>query len=208
MEESKKDSNSAKNWGITSFILSFFFPLVAIATGIVSMIKGKGGKDKTYFAFSLAGIIVASINVTIRFILIIVMIILPVKALTYDTGHHDVKHFKDDVYHTPWDMDRHMKDDEDGIRDNDNNPFINPSCKNVTAPNEWKDMGWNGAIFIVACEVLGMSESDAVSYIKDKGYLSRIAARDDESYPLTMDYRSDRINLYMRNGNVINATVG
>lgn len=36
----------------------------------------------------------------------------------------------------------------------------------------------------------------------------RVAGRDGSCFPLTMDYRTDRVNVYLENGTVTQATIG
>ncbi len=40
------------------------------------------------------------------------------------------------------------------------------------------------------------------------GRVVRVLARDDEHFPATMDYRADRLNLYVRKGVVVAITTG
>ena len=54
----------------------------------------------------------------------------------------------------------------------------------------------------------GLSEADATAAAAQKGFTVRIIARDDEWYPVTKDYRLDRINLVVVNGVVVDATIG
>jgi hypothetical protein len=56
--------------------------------------------------------------------------------------------------------------------------------------------------------LVGMTEADAVSLIDGVGWTSRISARDGESFVLTMDYRTDRVNLEIEDGIVTVATIG
>ena len=63
----------------------------------------------------------------------------------------------------------------------------------------------------VAAEVIGMSEADAIQTIEgisSEQLTYRVTRRDDESYPMTMDYRLDRINLEIDNGVVTKASIG
>ena len=54
----------------------------------------------------------------------------------------------------------------------------------------------------------GMSEVDAVAAIEKAGLTSRITSRDGEDFPITMDYRPDRLDLQIVNGKVTSATIG
>lgn len=63
----------------------------------------------------------------------------------------------------------------------------------------------------VAAEVIGMTEAEAISTIESvssEELTYRITRRDDESYPMTMDYRLDRINMEIDNGIVTKASIG
>jgi hypothetical protein len=63
----------------------------------------------------------------------------------------------------------------------------------------------------VAAEVIGMTEAEAISTIEGVGseeLTYRVTRRDDESYPMTMDYRLDRINLEIDNGVVTKTSIG
>lgn len=54
----------------------------------------------------------------------------------------------------------------------------------------------------------GLSESDATAAAAQKGFVVRIVARDGEWYPVTKDYRLDRVNFVVINGVVVGATIG
>jgi len=63
----------------------------------------------------------------------------------------------------------------------------------------------------VSNEVVGMTEAEAISTIESTSseqLTYRVTRRDDESYPMTMDYRLDRINLEIDNGVVTKASIG
>ena len=55
---------------------------------------------------------------------------------------------------------------------------------------------------------LGLTEQEAKALAQDNGFITRVAARDDECLVLTMDYRSNRVNLYLVDGQVAAATIG
>lgn len=48
---------------------------------------------------------------------------------------------------------------------------------------------------LVACEIVGMTETAAVDYAESKGITTRVASRDGEFFMLTEDYSETRINL-------------
>jgi putative cell wall-binding protein len=56
--------------------------------------------------------------------------------------------------------------------------------------------------------VLLKNEKTAISYIESKDVIYRIAKRDKVFFPLTMDYRPNRINLTIKKGKVIGFIVG
>ncbi|MEK7640657.1 MAG: hypothetical protein AAB389_01525 [Patescibacteria group bacterium] len=56
--------------------------------------------------------------------------------------------------------------------------------------------------------LIGMQEADAIAAIKAAGMRPRVTARDGENYMLTADYRTDRINLCIKNGMVVRADIG
>ena len=63
----------------------------------------------------------------------------------------------------------------------------------------------------VAAEVIGMTEEQAIQTIEgisSEEMTYRVVRRDDESYPMTMDYRINRINLEIDNGLVSKASIG
>ena len=62
----------------------------------------------------------------------------------------------------------------------------------------------------LAEEVIGLTEEDAIKLIENKSgqIMYRIVKRDGESFPVTMDYRLDRINLEITEGTVTYAYVG
>ncbi len=59
---------------------------------------------------------------------------------------------------------------------------------------------------IVACQVMGMTKAEAISYIESKELSYRIASEDGESFALTEDYTDARINLDILVGLVVGAT--
>lgn len=57
-------------------------------------------------------------------------------------------------------------------------------------------------------DFIGLSEDEAFKLCKSSTYLFRVANRDNQSYMLTRDYRSNRINFTIVNNFVTKATVG
>jgi len=60
----------------------------------------------------------------------------------------------------------------------------------------------------VADTVLGMSEAEATKTAEAKGLTVRVGSRDGEDFPLTMDYRTDRVTLTVKADKVTAVTVG
>lgn len=63
----------------------------------------------------------------------------------------------------------------------------------------------------VSQEVIGMTEDQAIQTIEgisSEELTYRVTRRDDENYPMTMDYRIDRINLEIDNGIVTKTSIG
>lgn len=54
----------------------------------------------------------------------------------------------------------------------------------------------------------GVDEAAAAEQIEAAGYTYRVVMSDGESFPMTMDYRLDRLNLTLENGIVVDATWG
>ena len=60
----------------------------------------------------------------------------------------------------------------------------------------------------VADSVVGMSEVEATKTAEAKGLTVRVGSRDGEDFPLTMDYRTDRVTLTVKADKVTAVTVG
>ena len=60
----------------------------------------------------------------------------------------------------------------------------------------------------VADSVVGMSEAEATKTAEAKGLTVRVGSRDGEDFPLTMDYRIDRVTLTVKADKVTAATPG
>jgi len=59
---------------------------------------------------------------------------------------------------------------------------------------------------IIACQVMGMTKAEAISYIEQNQLSWRIAFEDGESFALTEDYTDSRINLELVLGLVVGAS--
>jgi hypothetical protein len=92
-----------------------------------------------------------------------------------------------------------------------NNP--NPSSTNQPMPIETgvdANLSPEALALEVSAQVIGLTESEAIELIESKdGLISyRITRRDDENFVVTMDYRTDRINLEIEKDFVVSANVG
>ena len=59
-----------------------------------------------------------------------------------------------------------------------------------------------------AATLVGMKKNIAISCVESLSGTYRIAQEDGQDFALTKDFRVDRVNLYLGNGQVIKATVG
>lgn len=59
-----------------------------------------------------------------------------------------------------------------------------------------------------AATLLGMNVVEAEALAKSQGFMSRIVERDGESFMITMDYRTNRVNLIVENDIITKAHVG
>ena len=59
-----------------------------------------------------------------------------------------------------------------------------------------------------AATLVGMKKNIAISCVESLSGIYRIAQEDGQDFALTKDFRVDRVNLYLGNGQVIKATVG
>jgi hypothetical protein len=55
---------------------------------------------------------------------------------------------------------------------------------------------------------IGLTQAEAKQYAAENDQTIRVAGRDGKCFPLTMDYRTDRVNLYLEDGVVIAAMIG
>jgi PBP1b-binding outer membrane lipoprotein LpoB len=69
----------------------------------------------------------------------------------------------------------------------------------------------SATVTAVSQEVIGMTEEEAIQTIEgisSEQLIARVVRRDDEFYPMTMDYRINRINLEIDNGLVTKTYIG
>ncbi len=56
--------------------------------------------------------------------------------------------------------------------------------------------------------LVGVGETNAAAVAAEQGFTVRVVARDGEWFPVTKDYREDRINIVIEDGIVVRAFVG
>lgn len=61
---------------------------------------------------------------------------------------------------------------------------------------------------MIAFDLVGLSETEAVQRIRAAKMIERVTERDGEYYIVTRDIRSDRVNLAILRGKVIGAEIG
>jgi hypothetical protein len=79
-----------------------------------------------------------------------------------------------------------------------------PYCFEDQNPEQFSEK--HVATKVVACEVMGMTKAEAISYIESKDLSYRIASEDGEGFALTEDYNDSRINLDIMVGLIVGAT--
>jgi hypothetical protein len=79
-----------------------------------------------------------------------------------------------------------------------------PYCFEDQTPEQFSEK--HVATKVVACEVMGMTKAEAISYIESKDLSYRIASEDGEGFALTEDYTDSRINLDIMVGLIVGAT--
>ena len=57
----------------------------------------------------------------------------------------------------------------------------------------------------LAPRLVGLSEADARALVASERCLMRIAGRDGDGFPLTMDYRPNRITVVVADGRIVEA---
>lgn len=71
-----------------------------------------------------------------------------------------------------------------------------------------KNMRTEGVADVALLTWLGLPEADALAQVRAAGRAVRIVARDDEHFPVTLDYNAERLNLHVRKGVVVAITSG
>ncbi len=56
--------------------------------------------------------------------------------------------------------------------------------------------------------LVGLEQSEAESKITTENMVCRVVAQDDKTFTRTMDYRTDRVNLAIKDGKVVEAKIG
>ena len=80
----------------------------------------------------------------------------------------------------------------------------NALCYRDSAPDQFSEK--HVETKLVACQIVGMTKPEAISYIESFGLVYRIAMEDGESFALTEDYTDSRINLEIVSGLIVGAT--
>ena len=57
-------------------------------------------------------------------------------------------------------------------------------------------------------DFVGMMEDEAMVEAMNDGYTVRVTRRDGNAFPVTRDYRTDRVNFNIENNIVVAASVG
>ena len=80
----------------------------------------------------------------------------------------------------------------------------NALCFRETAPDQFSPK--HVETKLIACQIVGMTKAEAISYIESFDLVHRIAIEDGEGFALTEDYTDSRINLEIVYGLVVGAT--
>ena len=86
----------------------------------------------------------------------------------------------------------------------DDSDISSPPCLD-TAGGTPNDLGSHDPM---TKQYLGLTEQEAEALAADQDHTIRVAARDGECFALTMDYREDRVNIYLEDDSVVAATQG
>lgn len=81
----------------------------------------------------------------------------------------------------------------------------NPNCFAPSDLNSYVSEAHVESV-VIACQVTGMTEPEAIAYIESKGRSWRLASRDGEGFALTEDFTEARVNLEIYYHIVVAAT--
>lgn len=90
-------------------------------------------------------------------------------------------------------------------------PQVSPGVPTATTEqkqNEEDPMASNQESGTPPADAVGLSEEESVSFLEGKGFVVRVVERDGEAYAITFDYRTDRVNLVVKEGIVTEAYIG
>lgn len=54
----------------------------------------------------------------------------------------------------------------------------------------------------------GLTKEEGIKLCNDNGYDVRVVKEDSKNYAITMDFRFNRVNLYIENGMIIKSDIG
>ena len=78
----------------------------------------------------------------------------------------------------------------------------------VTLPPPTQSLDADPDQDVVNDALVGLTKEEAEAAAADAGYTVRVTIEDGQMFPMTMDYRTDRINIEVENGVVTRAFVG
>ena len=84
-------------------------------------------------------------------------------------------------------------------------PVASPT---VTLPPPTQSLDADPDQDVVSAALVGLTKEQAEEVAADAGYTVRVTIEDGQMFPMTMDYRTDRINIEVENGVVTRAFVG
>jgi hypothetical protein len=98
-------------------------------------------------------------------------------------------------------------DEGDGLTEGTPPPSASPSvASNPCVPEGGPELPPDVAA--VTEQFIGLSGQDAKALAREQDLTTRVAGRDGECFAMTLDYREDRVNLYLEDGLVVAATIG
>lgn len=78
----------------------------------------------------------------------------------------------------------------------------------VTLPPPVQSLDADPDQAVVGEALVGLTKEEAEEAAAEAGYTVRVTSEDGQMFPMTMDYRTDRINIEVENGVVTRAFVG